>query len=158
MNSKLNIPSVEGCIIYYDGSSNKNKIGGSSAVMYIDGKEIEAKAIHLENVTNNKAEYTGLFLAVNIAKDNNIKCVKFLGDSLLVTNQMKGEWKTNNKNLLESQILIKNLLKSIPLYEFHWIPRELNKRADQICYAAMKSQNLGDQFIKPQKNFSRPNH
>ena len=58
-----------------------------------------------EHDTNNVAEYTGAIIGLETAVELVTECgqpipVRILGDSKLVTKQLKGQWEVRSQNLL----------------------------------------------------------
>ena len=61
-------------------------------------------------------------------------------DSLLVINQIQGNWKCKAKNLLKPLAEARNL---VGLNIYHWyMSKEKNKRADELSNIAMDQQEL----------------
>ena len=146
-----NILSTKGkYLLQFDGGSRGNPgLGGSGAVLYIknSSEEIQelwstAAFIGASGVTNNVAEYCGLLEGLKQAVQMEVKYLEIEGDSQLVINQLRGEYKVKNKRLLTLYDTAKDLMKQIPYIKLNHIPRELNKRADQLSNAAM---DLGEQ-------------
>jgi len=55
----------------------------------------------------------------------------------LIVKQMKGEYKVREPNLQKEFIKIYNLKQKFKSIEFHHIPREQNKRADELVNEAL---------------------
>ena len=89
--------------LFFDGASKGNPgLAGAGAVIYDEEEEIWHGSKFIgENATNNEAEYNGLIIGLNKAIDLNIKSLLVNGDSLLVINQMKGDYKVKSKNLVD---------------------------------------------------------
>jgi ribonuclease HI len=90
-------------VLKFDGCSRGNPgLSGAGAVIYHFDKEIWSDSFFVgENTTNNHAEYAGLILGLQQAKNLNIKYLKVEGDSLLVINHMKGIYKCRSENLID---------------------------------------------------------
>jgi len=76
--------------IYFDGS--KCEKGGGVGVIFVTPQGIPLPySFKLDfPCTNNNAEYEALILAIKIALKLKLQKVKFIGDSLLIINQIKG--------------------------------------------------------------------
>ena len=142
-------------LLQFDGGSRGNPgLGGSGAVLYLKSPSGEIKEmwyttafLGTSGVTNNVAEYCGLIEGLKQAVQMKVESLEIQGDSLLVINQLRGEYKVKNKKLSVLYATAKELLNQIPFTGFNHIPRELNQRADQLSNAAM---DLGEQeAIKP---------
>jgi ribonuclease HI len=141
--------------IYYDGSSlGAGKDAGAGAVLYINGIEIDALCIHFIG-SNNEAEYRGFSLALDLAEKHNISHPNIYGDSDLVTKQILGKYRVHKRHLRALRNGIAARRDHI-LFHPHWISRKKNSRADQICFAAMISKELGESFCSPQNSTVRP--
>jgi ribonuclease HI len=142
--------------IYYDGSSlGPGKAAGAGAVLYINGIEIDAICAHFIG-TNNDAEYKGFSLAIDLAEKHNISHPHIYGDSNLVTKQITGHFKIHKKRFKALRLAMLLRRESIRFHP-HWISRTKNSRADQICFAAMISQELGNSYCSLQTSTARPN-
>ena len=125
--------------LMFDGASRKNPgLSGAGAVIYHFDKEIWSESFFVgENATNNHAEYAGLIIGLQQAKELNIKCLKVEGDSLLVINHMKGDYKCRSNNLIELYDKAKELESYFEIIEFNHVLRNKNRRADQLSNIAI---------------------
>ena len=125
--------------LMFDGGSRGNPgLSGAGAVLYHLDDEIWCDSFFVGvNATNNHAEYAGLIMGLQHAKDLNIKCLKVEGDSLLVINQMKGTYKCRSGNLIELYETAKELESHFHLIEFNHVLRNQNKRADELSNLAI---------------------
>lgn len=118
--------------IYTDGGSRGNP--GASACAYvicnIDDSVVEKSGYYMGLSTNNKAEYQGLRLGLERARELGIQKVQVFMDSMLVVNQMNGSYKVKNKDLLPVHQEISALAEMFKAVDYIYIPRELNKIAD----------------------------
>lgn len=76
-------------IIYFNGS--KCKQGGGASVIFFTPQRISIPysfKLYFP-YTNNNAEYEALILAIKIILKLKLQKVKFIGDSLLIINQIK---------------------------------------------------------------------
>lgn len=123
----------------FDGCSKGNPgIAGAGAVIYHFDKEYWSGTFFVgEMFTNNHAEYAGLILGLQQAKDLGIKQLKVEGDSLLVINQMKGTYKCKSINLIELYNKAKKLESHFEKVEYSHVFRNKNKRADELSNIAI---------------------
>lgn len=134
--------------IFTDGGSRGNP--GESAigvVMYDqDEKMVWERGQAIGVGTNNEAEYKALDLAcdwlLECKAGNWEACqvdeVYFYLDSKLVVEQMQGNWKVKEERLRKLRAEIKEKLDKINLKcFFQHIPREENKRADELVNQAL---------------------
>lgn len=118
--------------IYSDGGSRGNP-GPSAAgfVIWNDRQEVIAEGgEYLGITTNNQAEYHGVRLGLEKAKELGFDTVQFKVDSMLVVNQMKGIYKIKNRELWPIHERIRELMTHFKRVSFAHVPRELNQLAD----------------------------
>lgn len=122
--------------IYFDGGSRGNP-GPASGAAYADFEGGHEKACFLEHATNNEAEYRGLLMAIELAKELKLKKVLFLGDSKLVVNQVTGEWQAKNPMMAELKQHVLTAVRSLPSWQIDWVRREFNSEADRVANQMM---------------------
>lgn len=130
----------------FDGCSKGNPgLSGAGAVIYHFDKEIWSESFFVgKNFTNNRAEYAGLILGLQQAKEFNIKHLKVEGDSLLVINQMKGLYKCRAENLIMLYEKAKELEKHFDIIDYCHVLRNKNKRADELSNIAIENYLIND--------------
>jgi ribonuclease HI len=123
---------------YFDGACEPKNPGGKiGAGIYItDGEKdfsnnmfISAKP---EN-TNNIAEYSAFLMILELMKNKTDCKIEIFGDSMLVVNQMNGEWQIKYGAYREYAMKAKPLLEDLKkknTVSILWIPREQNEKAD----------------------------
>lgn len=132
-------------IIYGDGGSRGNP--GEAAYGFVikskDGEILykEGKRIGID--TNNVAEYMAVLSALKYVEQEKINPeeIHFFLDSMLVVNQMTGNWKIKNERLRELLYSAKLIEKKLNCkVSFTAIPREKNKEADRMVNLALDNQ------------------
>jgi len=121
--------------LMFDGGSSGNPgPSGCGSVLYENETEIWSDAFYVgDRETNNTAEYMGLIRGLkHVVEIGNVDNLTVKGDSLLVIKQMKGEYKVNTPHIKVLNSVAKELAKKIKDIEFIHIPREMNKRADEL--------------------------
>ena len=128
------------CTLYFDGCSKGNPgPAGSGAIIKNETNHTDIIWSGSENIgisTNNVAEYKGLILGLKHCSEG-----KYLikGDSMLIINQMNGNYKVNSPHLLILYNEAKQIIKENKLdVTFHYIPRAENKEADQLANDGLK--------------------
>lgn len=126
-------------IIYADGGSRGNPgiAGAGCALFDTQGKEIACDRIPCGHQTNNFAEYTGMIRGMELALENNVTDLLVRLDSKLAIEQMSGHWKVKNANIKPLFEKAYNLKEKFNTITFEHVPREKNKRADQLANEAM---------------------
>ena len=120
--------------VYTDGASRGNPGQSAAGYAIVDqGKVIDQGSIYLGITTNNIAEYQGVILGLEAAREKNFKKITLRIDSLLVVNQMNGTYTIKNRELWPLNERIRELVRSFDRVRFMHIPRELNQLADGIA-------------------------
>jgi ribonuclease HI len=135
--------------IHTDGASRGNP--GASAFAYVIARNGAAPiecAGRLGDTTNNQAEYTALVRALEHAlKLGAGHRVVLHSDSELMVRQMKGEYKVKNGELRPLYERAKSLEKELKGgVTYVHVRRELNKRTDQLCNAALDGKKQRSSF------------
>ena len=126
--------------IYCDGASRSTPGDASIGVsIQNDEQEVDAIAKKIGVATNNVAEYEGLRTALDYCDKNNIKNVQIYLDSLLVVQQVNGKYKVKSKNLKDLYNQCTDLIEKIDNLKIYHVPREQNKRADELANIALDS-------------------
>jgi len=124
---------------YFDGGARSNP-GPAGYGVYIvdeDGNVLAELSGSLGNTTNNIAEYHGLIAALQWAVDNNVTQITIKGDSLLIVEQMRGNYKVKNEGLRPLHMKARMLVMQIGDVKFEHVRRELNKEADRLSNVGM---------------------
>ena len=132
--------------IYTDGACAPSNPGPMGIGFFIPDIKLACWAQKGEG-TNNQAEYLAVMEAIKYFK--NIKAfsndhLKFITDSLLVVNQINGDWKIKEKTLesFNKSIIqeLDNLIKEskIKSYSFVHVRREYNLVADALSKYALQ--------------------
>ena len=122
---------------FFDGGSrgNPGPAAYAFAIEYEDG--VTETSMHpVGTTTNNEAEYLGLIALLERLQERGVKKAVVHGDSKLVIEQMKGNWKVKHEEMKKLNTKAKELLDGLDA-EFVWIPREENERADAAVNQAL---------------------
>lgn len=138
LNKSANV-SIKKGIIYADGGSRGNPgIAGAGCALFNEqGTEIDCDRVWCGHQTNNFAEYTGMIRGMELALQNDVTDLVVRLDSKLAVEQMSGNWKVKNANIKPLFEKAYNLKEKFNKIEFQHVPREKNKRADQLANEAM---------------------
>ena len=141
-------------IAYFDGCCEPVNPGGTAsfgAVIFEGKKRVwECSEIFFpqkgkeKETSNNVAEYSG-FIAIleYLLKQNlNKEKITIYGDSKLVIEQMKGNWRMKSGFYIPFAVKAKALLKSFKKVDLQWIPREENDIADELSKAELLKANI----------------
>lgn len=126
--------SQNGVIAYSDGGSRGNP--GPSAAGYVikdsGGTLMYEGGAYLGITTNNQAEYHGVRLGLEKAKEIGARSVEFYIDSMLVVNQLNGQYVIRNRELWPIHERIKELVSQFDKVVFRHVKREFNQQADAM--------------------------
>jgi ribonuclease HI len=130
-------------IAYVDGSSLGNPGESGYGIILKDEKEntLETIGRYIGTATNNIAEYSGLLNCLKIARKYQSDSIKVFSDSLLMVNQLNGNYKVKNEGLKTIFSEIQNFLKKENVQlEIVYIPRDQNRDADRLARRAVRLQ------------------
>jgi len=123
---------------YFDGASRGNPGPASVGYVLVDDSGIVTEGGEtIGTATNNQAEYEALIRAVEVARDYGFDDVHIRGDSELIVKQVRGEWDTNDPELREHRIQVRELLTDFDDWQIEHVPREINDRADELANDAL---------------------
>jgi len=125
--------------VYSDGAArgNPGPAGAGAVIVAPDGEVIERLGRYLGTNTNNYAEYMGLILGLERARELGAREVEVLADSELMIRQLSGAYKVKAENLkpLHGEALA--LLRSFDRVKLVHVPREQNREADEMSNRAI---------------------
>lgn len=126
-------------LIHVDGGSrgNPGPAGAGVVIRTSEGRCIHEAGYYLGRQTNNAAEYMALIRALRRAALCAAQPITICSDSELLVRQMTGSYRVRNAKLAglfhEAQLL----LLRISTWQFRHVPREQNRRADELANMAM---------------------
>ena len=132
-------------IIYTDGGARNNP--GPAAIGVFVPQFQKEYSKYLGTATNNEAEYQAVIFALKkvkqlIGKDKSKSAeIEIKSDSELLINQLNGQYKIKEKNLVPFFIEIWNLKQDFREVKFSQIFREENSRADSLVNRELDSQS-----------------
>jgi ribonuclease HI len=123
---------------YFDGASRGNPGPGAVGWVLVSGDGIVAEnGDTIGRVTNNQAEYEALLAVLEAAVDFGFDEIEIRGDSQLVEKQVKGAWDTNDPELREKRVRVREILERFDDWSLTHVPREVNDRADELANEAL---------------------
>ena len=124
--------------VYFDGASRGNPGPAAVGWVIVTGDGIAAEgAERIGRATNNQAEYEALIRALEAAADYGFDTLEIRGDSQLVVKQVTGAWNTNDPELKEKRVRVRELLSEFDDWTISHVPREINERADNLANDAL---------------------
>jgi ribonuclease HI len=122
-----------------DGGSRGNPGPAAIAAVVTDpsGDELTERAETIGEATNNVAEYRALLLGIELAKTLDADEVEFVGDSKLIVEQVKGNWKVKQDHLRPLHTAVRDALRDLPSWSIRHVKRGENERADELLNDAL---------------------
>jgi ribonuclease HI len=124
--------------VYFDGACRGNPGPASVGWVLVSGDGIVAEGgERIGRATNNQAEYAALVRGLEVAADYGFDEVEVRGDSQLIVRQVTGAWDTNDPDLRERRVRVRELLERFAEWSISHVPREVNERADDLANEAL---------------------
>ena len=127
--------------VFTDGASRGNP-GPSSigAVVYnAAGEEVHTVSRRLGRATNNEAEYQAVIAGLEAALGLGGGSVDLRMDSQLIVRQLEFRYRVRNARLRPFFERVVELKRQFDSFKVTHVPREQNKRADQLANLALDS-------------------
>jgi ribonuclease HI len=102
-----------------------------------DGALIEEFSESIGIATNNVAEYRGLLAALQWAAGHGVTALHVRSDSLLLVQQMLGNYKVKNAGLQPLHARALELARTIGTVSYELVRRDANAHADRLANVAM---------------------
>ena len=130
---------VDEALAYIDGGARGNPGPAGFGVRIEDkgGALVEEFCESIGVATNNVAEYRGLLAALEWARAHGVRKLRVRSDSLLLVQQMLGNYKVKNPGLQPLHAKARLLADEIGQVSFEHVRRESNAHADRLANMAM---------------------
>jgi ribonuclease HI len=124
---------------YFVGGARSNPGPAGYGVFIVDDQGTMLAELYepLGIATNNVAEYRGLIAALQWAADRDLKQLIVKGDSQLIIEQMRGNYKVKHEGLKPLHLRARLLVMQIGDVRFEHVRREHNTEADRLSNLAM---------------------
>ena len=122
-----------------DGGSRGNPGPAAIAAVVTDssGEVLAERAETIGEATNNVAEYRALLLGINLAKQLGADEVEFVGDSMLIVEQVRGNWRVKQEHLRPLHAEVTEALRHLGSWSIRHVRRGENERADELLNQAL---------------------
>jgi ribonuclease HI len=131
--------SAKAVVAHVDGGARGNP-GPAAAACVItspDGQVLAERARLLGSTTNNVAEYQGLLLGLQVARELGASEVDVVGDSELIAKQVTGAYRVKHESLKPLHRAALQALAQFQTWSIRTVPRERNAHADALVNAAL---------------------
>ncbi len=127
--------------VFTDGASRGNPGPASiGAVVYnVSGEEVHTVSRRLGRATNNEAEYQAVIAGLEAALGLGGGSVDLRMDSQLIVRQLEFRYRVRNARLRPFFERVVELRRQFESFKVTHVPREQNKRADQLANLALDS-------------------
>lgn len=127
--------------VYSDGASRGNPGPASigAAVYNIAGEEVHTISRRIGRATNNEAEYQATIAGLEAALGLGGGSVELRMDSELIVRQLEFRYRVRNARLRPFFERILELKRQFKSFKVTHVPREQNKRADELANLALDS-------------------
>jgi probable phosphoglycerate mutase len=145
-------------IAHIDGASRGNPGPAACAVIMetADGTALTSFSKILGRTTNNMAEYHALLAALDYALEHHYPRLKVMSDSELLTLQIKGIYKIRSADLKPLHERARRMIAQLQAFTIVHVPRERNRKADQLANKALDIAEAGTDFAKFPQPLPRP--
>ncbi|KAJ9557089.1 hypothetical protein OSB04_011703 [Centaurea solstitialis] len=128
--------------LYVDGSSNIRGSGLGIVLKSSHGGNMMYSIRCEFKTTNNEAEYEALIAGLDIAYNSGARRLHVRSDSLLVVNQINGDFQAKDSKMMVYLEIAKESIARFEKFSIEQIPGDLNVQADALA-------NLGSAFSEP---------
>jgi ribonuclease HI len=128
-------------IVNVDGGSRGNPGPEGIAAVATDpsGEVLAERSETIGEATNNVAEYRALLLGIDLAKQLGADEVEFVGDSMLIVEQVRGKWRVKQEHLRPLHTKVRDALRGLESWSIRHVKRDENSRADELLNDALDS-------------------
>jgi ribonuclease HI len=126
-------------VVNVDGGSRGNPGPAAVAAVATDpsGEVLAERSKTIGEATNNVAEYRALLLGIALAKELGADEVEMVGDSKLIVEQVRGNYKVKQEHLRPLHTKVKSELVGFSGWSIRHVKRDQNDRADELLNEAL---------------------
>ena len=126
-------------VVHVDGGArgNPGPAAAGAVVSSPAGETLDESSCAIGTATNNVAEYRGLLLGLQRARELGASEVEIVNDSELVARQVQGRYKVKHQVLKPLHAEAMAALGAFAAWNIRSVPRDQNARADELVNAAL---------------------
>ena len=126
-------------VVHVDGGARGNPGPAAAAAVLStpDGEVVDEAHETLGVATNNVAEYRGLLLGLERARELGASEVEVVNDSELVAKQVNGQYKVKHQDMKPLHAQARAALEGFQKWSIRSVPRAQNADADALVNAAL---------------------
>ncbi|XP_057746654.1 uncharacterized protein LOC130965914 [Arachis stenosperma] len=129
-------PTISNWTLYVDEASNNKGSGAGILLEDEQGTALEQSLQFTFHASNNQAEYEALIARLKLAHTMGITQLSIKCDSLLVVQQITGNFQVKDPLLEKYNAIVNNLIGGFQNFNISHIPREQNDKADILSKLA----------------------
>jgi tryptophan 2,3-dioxygenase/ribonuclease HI len=135
-------------VVHVDGGSrgNPGPAAAAAVVSTPDGEVLDEASVTLGETTNNVAEYRGLLLGLERARELGADDIEVVNDSELVAKQVNGEYKVKSPEMAALHEQAQRALESFDSWSIRSVPRAENAEADALVNRALDAPQEGTEY------------
>jgi ribonuclease HI len=129
-------------VVHVDGGSrgNPGPAAAAAVVTTPEGELVDEASEYLGTATNNVAEYRGLLLGLDRARELGGTEIEVYNDSELVAHQINGRYKVKHPDMKPLYLEAMDRLKAFGRWRVRSVPRAQNAAADALVNQALDAQ------------------
>jgi len=126
-------------VVHVDGGArgNPGPAAGAAVISTPDGDVLASASTLLGVATNNVAEYRGLILGLERARELGATEVEIVNDSELVAKQLTGAYRVKHPDMRPLHAQAVEALRGFERWSIRSVPRAQNAQADALVNAAL---------------------
>jgi ribonuclease HI len=133
---------IDELVIFCDGGSRGNPGPAAIGAVVLDPStdpptRVATVSERIGETTNNVAEYRALIAGLEAAAPFGAARIRVRADSMLVVQQLRGQWKVRQSHLRPLYDEARALLRTYQSVDIAHVPREKNTDADALVNAAL---------------------
>jgi ribonuclease HI len=136
LDNEINYLTFTPCKLYFDGSACKDGQGVGIVLISPSGAEFEMSSRLDFYCTNNQTEYQALLFGLIMLRSMGVKHVEAYGDSLLVVQQVAGEFQCLEGSLRACLDACLGIISSFAEFQIHHVSRHENQKANMLAQQA----------------------
>ena len=126
-------------VVHVDGGArgNPGPAAGAAVISTPDGEVLASASLLIGVATNNVAEYRGLLLGLERARELGASEVEVVNDSELVAKQLTGVYKVKHPDMRPLHAQALEALRGFERWSIRSVPRAQNAHADALVNEAL---------------------
>jgi ribonuclease HI len=135
-------------VVHVDGGSrgNPGPAAAAAVVSTPGGDVLDEASVTLGETTNNVAEYRGLLLGLERARELGATEVEVVNDSELIAKQVNGEYKVKSPEMAPLHAEAREALDGFDGWTIRSVPRAQNAAADALVNQALDAPQEGTEY------------